>query len=130
MTDDRWIVAEVCDTQAKYGELGTPGWEFRCFVRRNDAARLETYGWTPEEPPEKAAIDDAMNGPEWTIKGYAYIQRAPPERAAEIHALAVLADRDPGGDATMSELLRLEAKYGRDDPDLVRCRALIDFMTS
>jgi len=54
----------------------------------------------------------------------------PPEHAAEIHALAVLADREPGSDATASELFRLEAKYGRDDPDLVRCRALIDFMTS
>ncbi len=54
----------------------------------------------------------------------------PPEHAAEIHALAVLADREPGSDATASELFRLEAKYGRDDPDPVRCRALIDFMTS
>lgn len=79
-----------------------------------------------------AALDAIAN---LEAEGHPYAAEArrllslPPEHAAEIHALAVLADRDPGGDATLAELARLDAKYP-DDPDLVRCRALIDFTVS
>jgi hypothetical protein len=52
----------------------------------------------------------------------------PPEVAERIQVLMRAVEPDPS--AARSQLAALEAELGQDDPDLIRARAMLDFLES
>lgn len=47
-----------------------------------------------------------------------------PDREADLHTLAIAIDRDP----STPMLAEMAAKHGENDPDILRCRRVVEFM--